>query len=112
MQKLILFFSFLLISSGALAQRDTAAFTKFNSFNNAVLNGGIKKAEAQKQFDLVLKRISLLEMLRAELIQPKLQWVFPLKGYKSSVIGGTHGNGYFDKGYRYLDGNKHGAHPA
>jgi hypothetical protein len=112
MQKLILFFSFVLTGSGALAQRDTAAFTKFNSFNNAVLNGGIKKAEAQKQFDLVLKRISLLEMIRAELIQPKLQWVFPLKGYNSSAIGGTHGNGYFDKGYRYLDGNKHGAHPA
>lgn len=112
MQKLVLFFSFLLISTGALAQADTSAFTKFNDFNNLVLSGGVKKPEAQKQFETLLKRINILEMIRAERIIPKTQWVFPLKGYKSSAIGGTHGNGYFDKGYRYLDGNKHGAHPA
>ncbi|SEO19294.1 Peptidase family M23 [Mucilaginibacter gossypiicola] len=112
MQKLILLFSFLLISTGALAQADTSAFAKFNDFNNAVLNGGIKKAEAQKQFESLLKYISFREKVRNEGILPKGNWVFPLKGYKSNAIGGSHGNGYFDKGYRYLDGNKHGAHPA
>jgi hypothetical protein len=112
MQKFILFVSFLLISVGVFAQADTSVFTKFNNFNNLVLKGGVKKTEAQKQFESVLKQIKLLEMVRAEGIIPKTQWVFPLKGYKSSTIGGTQGNGYFDKGYRYLDGNKHGAHPA
>jgi hypothetical protein len=112
MQKLILFVSLLLISTGALAQGDTSAFTKFNNFNNAVLNGGIKKAEAQKQFESLLKYISFREKIRNEGILPKVNWVFPLKEYKSNAIGGTHGNGYFDNGYRYLDGNKHGAHPA
>lgn len=112
MQKLILFFSFLLISTGVLAQADTSAFVKFNDFNNAVLNGGVKKAEAQKQFETIIKEIHLIEMRSSRINRPNTQWLFPLKGYKSNAIGGTHGNGYFDKGYRYLDGNKHGAHPA
>ncbi|MDB5148667.1 MAG: family metallopeptidase [Mucilaginibacter sp.] len=115
MQKLVLFISFLLISTGALAQEDTsivARFKYFNNFNNAVLKGGIKKAEAQRQFTTLLKRLDLLETARPEKLIPKTQWIFPLKGYTSNAIGGTHGNGYFDKGYRYLDGNKHGAHPA
>jgi murein DD-endopeptidase MepM/ murein hydrolase activator NlpD len=112
MQKLILFISFLLISTGVLAQGDTSAFTKFNNFNNTVLNGGIKKAEAQKQFEIIVKEIHIIEIQSSRLNSPNPNWVFPLNGYKSSAIGGTHGNGYFDKGYRYLDGNKHGAHPA
>ncbi|TDX00321.1 M23 family metallopeptidase [Dinghuibacter silviterrae] len=39
-------------------------------------------------------------------------WDFPLRGYTYRAIGGTNGNGYSDKGYRYLDGNAHLAHPA
>lgn len=112
MQKLILFFSFLMICTGALAQGDTSAFTKFNDFNNLVLKGGVKKPEAQKEFEILLKYISMREKARTEIIFRKITWAFPLKGYNSSAIGGTHGNGYFDKGYHYLDGNKHGAHPA
>jgi murein DD-endopeptidase MepM/ murein hydrolase activator NlpD len=34
------------------------------------------------------------------------------KGYKTGAIGGTRGNGYSDKGFHFLDGNKHTAHPA
>ncbi|AYL97343.1 M23 family metallopeptidase [Mucilaginibacter celer] len=112
MQKTILLFSFLLISTVALAQSDTSIFTKFNNFNNSVLNGGIKKAEAKKQFEEIMSYINSKEIVRSEVVTNKGQWVFPLKGYKSSAIGGIHGNGYFDKGYRFLDGNKHGAHPA
>lgn len=111
MRKIILLISFLFVSVITFAQ-DTSAFTKFNDFNNLVLKGGVKKPEAQKQFKSLLKHVSFREMIRNEIIPLKTFWVFPLKGYKSSAIGGTHGNGYFDKGYRYLDGNKHGAHPA
>ena len=39
-------------------------------------------------------------------------WLFPLQGYNYKAIGGTNGNGYSDKGYHFLDGNKHLAHPA
>ena len=43
---------------------------------------------------------------------PNDDWVFPLKGYGSSSIGGTNGSGYVISGYDFFDGNKHGGHPA
>ncbi|PWK74244.1 peptidase M23-like protein [Mucilaginibacter oryzae] len=112
MRKTLLLFSFLLASTCAFAQSDTSVFTKFNNFNNSVLNGGVKKADAQSQFKSIIGTIWSIEVVSNKAYLPHAQWVFPLKGYKSSAIGGTHGNGYFDKGYKFLDGNKHGAHPA
>lgn len=87
------------------------ACKRFNIFNNEVLNGGIKKTEAQKQLRDVIKQINLWITVRNELVEAKTSWMFPLRGYNYHAIGGN-GDGYSDKGYRYLDGNKHGAHPA
>jgi len=87
------------------------ACNKFNIFNNLVLKGDVKKEEAQKQLQEVIKQIKLWVVFRNELLEPKTEWMFPLKGYNYRAIGGN-GDGYSDKGYRYLDGNKHGAHPA
>ena len=40
------------------------------------------------------------------------KWLFPVKSYNHTAIGGKNGNGYRPQGYRYLDGNQHGGHPA
>lgn len=38
--------------------------------------------------------------------------VFPLRNYSSKAIGGTHGEGYRDKGFDLFDYNVRGSHPA
>ena len=40
------------------------------------------------------------------------RFVFPLKGYGPSAIGGKAGNGYQPEGYDFFDGNKHKGHPG
>jgi murein DD-endopeptidase MepM/ murein hydrolase activator NlpD len=87
-------------------------FEKFNDFNTRVLTSKVSKTEAVAQFDTLVKAITHYDMLRNEVIPVRSSWVFPLQGYNYSAIGGSNGNGYSDKGYRYLDGNKHLAHPA
>ncbi|WP_184545140.1 M23 family metallopeptidase [Mucilaginibacter sp. FT3.2] len=109
MRKIVLLVGILCLTTVGYAQSidRVAACNKFNTFNNLVLEGGVKRADAQKQFRDVIKQIKASK----ETVEPKAKWIFPLKGYNYHAIGGN-GDGYADKGYRYLDGNKHGAHPA
>jgi hypothetical protein len=86
------------------------AYERFSKFNSAVLKGNIKKDSAQKAFKELFHYINHWLFLRSQ-IDLANGWFFPLKGYNYHAIGGN-GDGYSDKGYRYLDGNKHGAHPA
>jgi murein DD-endopeptidase MepM/ murein hydrolase activator NlpD len=88
------------------------AYKKFNDFNTEVLKGNIKKEAAKKVIKELIDYIHHALFTRSEVRMGQLDWVFPIKGYKSNAIGGTNGNGYSDKGYHYLDGNKHTAHPA
>jgi hypothetical protein len=37
---------------------------------------------------------------------------FPLTGYCIKDVGGKSGDGYYPKGYSFLDGNRHQGHPA
>jgi murein DD-endopeptidase MepM/ murein hydrolase activator NlpD len=100
----------LFLSKGLFAQDESsnrALCNRLNDLNTAILNGSIKKADAAKQFKLLI-----LQFSDSAPISDNLSWVFPLKGYNYHAIGGTNGNGYSDKGYHYLDGNKHAAHPA
>ncbi|MDB5126376.1 M23 family metallopeptidase [Mucilaginibacter sp.] len=106
MKKLLLIFAIALFAISAFAQDVKSTCQKINELNNRVLNGTIKRANAAKQFK------TLLAQIKGSVSIGNPAWVFPLKGYKSSAIGGTNGNGYSDKGYNYLDGNKHTAHPA
>lgn len=87
-----------------------SAYKKFNGFNSLVLNGGVKKEAAKKAFGQLTDYIRFWLLTRSQLDMSS-GWVFPLQGYNYHAIGGK-GDGYSDKGYRYLDGNKHGAHPA
>lgn len=80
---------------------------RFDSLNTVILDGAIPKAGAAVRCKELLAEIrTAAPRLRDTL------WAFPLKGYTYTAIGGTNGNGYSDKGYRYLDGNRHLAHPA
>jgi murein DD-endopeptidase MepM/ murein hydrolase activator NlpD len=107
MQKFILLIGILFITLAASAQDIKTICNNINNLNTAVINGSINKRDAAKQFK------ELVEPLRKNKPAPAdYSWIFPLKGYKSSAIGGTNGNGYSDKGYNYFDGNKHTAHPA
>ncbi|SEP22541.1 M23 family metallopeptidase [Mucilaginibacter sp. OK283] len=88
-------------------------FKRFNALNSAILKGGVKKDAFVKQFDTLFHAMYTFDAMKSTIIIPLYhnQWVFPLKGYKVNAIGGN-GDGYSDKGYHFLDGNKHTAHPA
>ncbi len=105
-------FVILFFTAPSFAQNDADEFGKFNNFNTAVLSGNIKKEEAVKQFDTLIKTAAHYIATRKQIEIEKQPWIFPLKGYNYRAIGGTNGNGYYDKGYKYLDGNRHLAHPA
>ncbi|RFZ81708.1 M23 family peptidase [Mucilaginibacter terrenus] len=110
MKKLLAFIVFLFIADAALAQADSTVYDKFNTFNNQVLKGKVTKADAQKKFKEF--KAFLLKQSASTGSGNGANWAFPLEGYSYKAVGGTNGNGYSDKGFRYLDGNKHGAHPA
>lgn len=42
----------------------------------------------------------------------RVAMTFPLRGYAPTAIGGTHGEGYRDKGFDLFDYNVRGSHPA
>ncbi|GGH17446.1 M23 family metallopeptidase [Mucilaginibacter phyllosphaerae] len=107
MKKLLLIVTLIILANAASAQDAASICQKINELNNRVLHGTIKRADAAKQFKTLLS--SLSEKLP---LNDQASWTFPLKGYQANAIGGTHGNGYSAKGYNYLDGNKHSAHPA
>ncbi|HTJ12086.1 MAG TPA: M23 family metallopeptidase [Dinghuibacter sp.] len=79
----------------------------FDSLNTAILDGTIPRATAAGRCKQLLAEIRAAAPAARDTL-----WTFPLKGYTYTAIGGTNGNGYADKGYRYLDGNRHLAHPA
>jgi murein DD-endopeptidase MepM/ murein hydrolase activator NlpD len=108
MKKLLVMILALLVIFKVSAQDARSICIKINGLNTSILNSTIKKAEAGKQFKV------LIYQLNQNRTSPKTadHWVFPLKGYNYRAIGGTNGNGYSDKGYSYFDGNKHNVHPA
>lgn len=100
-----LFLLLLILKSSAQDIRSVCI--RINKLNNEILNGSIKKAQAAASFKALM-----VELQSYTSKSQNSTWVFPLQGYNYHAIGGTNGNGYSDKGYHYLDGNKHAAHPA
>lgn len=85
---------------------------QFNEVNTLVRDGEITKSNAEKIIGDLLLKIRTQFFLDGGIEYDTEQWVFPLRGYGASAIGGTNGSGYISKGYSYFDGNKHGGHPA
>lgn len=112
MKKLFIAILFIFTTCEVFAQQDTIDYAAFNSFNNEVLKGHVSKQEAQRVIGSFMQQIKG-EIKRYGAVNDQNQiWAFPLKGYNYKATGGTNGNGYNDKGFKYIDGNKHGAHPA
>jgi hypothetical protein len=80
---------------------------QLNRLNTQVCNGAVTKKSAVKDFQTLIQKIK-----KESKFISNNNWVFPLAGYNANAIGGYKGDGYNDKGYNYLDGNKHTAHPA
>jgi murein DD-endopeptidase MepM/ murein hydrolase activator NlpD len=116
MKKLLLIFAIMLFAISAFAQDIKSTCQKINELNTKILNDAITRKVAATQFNILLAELqSAIKkeyFTRSEAWPINRPWIFPLQGYKSSAIGGTNGNGYSDKGYNYLDGNRHTAHPA
>jgi peptidoglycan LD-endopeptidase LytH len=58
-----------------------------------------------------MDELNLYMIKNSPKIFKKSDWVFPVKGYTSSAIGGTNGNGYVVADFDFFDGNT-GGHPA
>lgn len=84
----------------------------FQALNTQIRDGQISAADAQKEIQRLLPEIDAYYRANGGINESEKDWKFPLKGYSTSAIGGTNGNGYISKGYNYFDGNKHGGHPA
>ena len=105
MKPFIILITLLFAGIRSQAQDMVSLCQKINVLNDQILHNSIAKGTAKKEFKDLMAQLPKAQSLKAS-------WVFPLKGYKSSAIGGVNGNGYSDKGYSYFDGNKHVAHPA
>ncbi len=82
--------------------------TRIDKLNTAIRDNHIKKKDAVAEFKKLITEVKT----NAVTINDNTDWIFPVQGYNYKAIGGNNGNGYSDKGYNYLDGNKHLAHPA
>src|SRR5882672_3847611 len=97
-------------NNSAIQQLDTVpsdSIANLNSLNNKVRDGKISKEDALAKLKLILPLIKTYYFAQGGKAFSKTDWIFPLKGYNSSNIGGKNGSGYVDDGYNYFDGNKH-----
>jgi hypothetical protein len=112
MRKLLPVIFLFLFYIPAFAQDVSSICNKINDLNMVVLNATVKRTDAAAQLKALIKELNIVVKKDSRIQPANPLWVFPLQGYKSNAIGGNKGNGYSDKGYNYLDGNKHSAHPA
>ncbi|MBX7242514.1 MAG: M23 family metallopeptidase [Bacteroidia bacterium] len=86
--------------------------TEFNLLNTQIRDGLTDAKTAQARIKTLIPEIEAYYYENGGKNYPSDTWIFPLKGYNKSAIGGTNGSGYVPSGYNYFDGNKHKGHPA
>lgn len=86
--------------------------TQFDSVNTLVRDGKIDKAQVLKDLQRILPELKTVYNCLKSNTAKQEKLIFPVAGYSSKAIGGTHGEGYIPNGYDYFAGNKHGGHPA
>jgi hypothetical protein len=85
---------------------------EFDSINTLVRDNQIDKLQALKELQRIVPELkAIYNHLQSGTIKQD-KWIFPVEGYSSKNIGGTHGEGYIPGGYDYFAGNKHTGHPA
>lgn len=109
-KKLLLLVTLLGICTVAIAQGDNACIA-FNKLYSQIRDQKIERRDASQQMATLKGDIDAYYKFHHP-AQPSTQWVFPLKGYTAAAIGGKNGNGYIASGYNFMEGNKHGGHPA
>jgi hypothetical protein len=97
-------------------KRDTrtegcAPCREFNKLNSSVRDGKIGKEAAKARVRELLPAVKSWYDARSR-GYGKSEWVFPVEGYGSAVIGGSNGSCYVQGGYSYYDGNRHTGHPS
>jgi len=85
---------------------------RFDSVNTLVRDNKIDKVQALEKMQDILPKLQSAYNKLKPCESKNNRWIFPITGYSSKAIGGTHGEGYIPNGYDYFDGNKHGGHPA
>jgi len=85
---------------------------EFDELNTKVRDGEISKKDAIEEIKKLVPKIRKYFFDNGGVEYQYQKWVFPVKGYGPSAIGGTNGSGYNASGYDYFDGNRHGGHPA
>ena len=89
-----------------------AACRDFDRLNTLVREGTILKDAARSEIPGLLRHIKEWYLQSGGKFFEQTDWIFPLKGYTVSAVGGGRTHGYLPKGYTYYDGNRHGGHPA
>ncbi len=94
-------------------QKDTLTlFKDFDELNTKIRDMKISKDTAFEKFKKLIAQIKTYYYAHGGKDYKKSEWVFPLKGYNSTNIGGTNGSGYIPDGFNYFDGNNRKGHPA
>ena len=109
MKKTILF---ILSISFNLAFAQINPCIQFNELNTQIRDGLISQESAKDKIKELMPQLKEYFKQQGGIESTSEDWVFPLKGYGSSSIGGVNGSGYNARDYNYFDGNKHGGHPA
>jgi peptidoglycan LD-endopeptidase LytH len=105
---LIIFLSF---SLPAQAQDSLQIYTEqFNQLYKKIRDNTLLPDSAKSQFQSIISKIR--EFYPDSLAKDTTQWVFPLRGYNASYLGGKEGSGYISGTYNYFDGVKSTGHPA
>ncbi|HEX2788723.1 MAG TPA: M23 family metallopeptidase [Ignavibacteria bacterium] len=86
------------------AQSWTPLMTKVRNFE-------LEKSEAISQMNLFINELKTFLANKDVVNISEEQWVFPVKGYTASSIGGRGGNGYVVSNFDFFDLNT-GGHPA
>jgi len=85
---------------------------EYDSVNTLIRDNKIEKAQALNELKRILPKLkTVYNRLQLDTAKNE-EWIFPVAGYSSKAIGGTHGEGYIPNGYDYFLGDKHGGHPA
>jgi len=84
----------------------------FNRLNTQVRDGKLPRDRARKELASLLPALNDFYYRNGGVKFSSGEWVFPLRGYGASALGGSRRHGYDPRGYDWFDGNRHKGHPS
>ena len=101
-----------LLSSSIYSYASDNPCEDFNTLYLQIRDGTIEQDQAVAKINELIPEVRKYFSDNGGKEYSDAEWVFPLRGYSPSSIGGNNGSGYVTKGYNFFDGNRHGGHPA